>query len=252
MKIQIKDLHKTYRLQKGQPLTVLSGINLDIEAGDFIIIQGESGCGKSTLLNLIAGLAFPSAGEILVDGNPVTGPHPSRMLLFQQPSLLPWATVEENISFGCKIRRETSRLKERTQQSIQLMGLEGVEKNYPAELSVGMAHRVCIARALLASPDILLLDEPFRSLDTVNSIRLMNELIDIWKKEKFTAVFVTHNIEESVMLGNKIVLLGSKPTKIIETVNLDLPHPRHISDESFVAMKTMIYEKCREAGRRTA
>lgn len=211
-----------------------------------MIILGESGCGKSTLLNLLAGMMSPTSGEILIDQRKVTAPHPSRILLFQQPSLLPWLNVEENIAFGCKIRGERDNLAHRIRHYIELMGLPGMEKIHPPELSAGMAHRVSLARALIGNPEILLLDEPFRSLDTFNSLRLMNELISLWKREHFTAVFVTHNIEEAIFMGNKIVLLGGRPTGIEEIFNIDLKHPRDITDEAFIQTRATIFARFKE------
>lgn len=227
---------------------VLENINLEIEAGEFIILQGESGCGKSTLLSIIAGLLPPGSGEVLADGQPIRSPHPSRILHFQQPSLLPWLNVRENIAFGCKLRRDQKNIDERIRYHIELMGLTGKEKVYPSELSVGMAHRVCIARAMMAEPDIMLLDEPFRSLDTINSIRLMEELISLWQKVRFTAVFVTHNIEESVFLGARVVLLGGTPTRIRDIIHINLPYPRDMADLRFIHTRNLIFQKCRETG----
>lgn len=246
MKIQIKNVSKTFQLQTGEHFTVMENINLDIQEGDFLIVLGESGCGKSTLLNLMAGMTAPTSGDVLVDGKPVTKPHPSRVLIFQQPSLLPWLNVEENIAFGCKIRGEREDLEERTRQYIELMGLTGVEAVHPPELSLGMAHRVSLARALMGNPEILLLDEPFRSLDTFNSLRLSNELIRLWKQEHFTAVFVTHDIEEAVTLGNKIVLLSGRPTRVTDAFDVTLPHPRNPSDEAFVKLRERILKKFKE------
>jgi ABC-type nitrate/sulfonate/bicarbonate transport system ATPase subunit len=246
MKIQVKNISKTYQLQAGQQLKVLQDINLDIAEGDFTIILGESGCGKSTLLNLLAGMMSPTSGDILIDQKKVTTPHPSRILLFQQPSLLPWLNVEENIAFGCKIRGELNNLNQRIRHYIELMGLSGMERIHPPELSAGMAHRVALARALIGNPEILLLDEPFRSLDTFNSLRLMNELINLWKGEHFTAVFVTHNIEEAIFMGNRIVLLGGRPTGIEEIFNIDLKHPRDITDKAFIQTRANIFAKFKE------
>ena len=162
-------------------------------------------------------------------------------MIFQQPSLLPWLTVAENIAFGCKIRGDTKELDQRIRHYIELMGLSGVETIHPPELSLGMAQRVSLARALMGNPEILLLDEPFRSLDTFNSIRLSNELIYLWKQEQFTAVFVTHNIEEAILLGSKIVLLSGRPTHIIDTFTIDFPHPRKASDKSSIDLRVRIF-----------
>ncbi len=230
---------------------VLEGIDLDIERGDFVAILGESGCGKSTLLKMIAGLVPPTTGEIRLEGpnRPtvrVHGPDPSRMMLFQQPSLLPWLTVRENIAFGCRLRGDHEDLDYRTDQFIEMMGLYGHGDKYPSQLSVGQAQRVCLARALIGHPAVLLLDEPFSALDTLTRTRLQEEFINIWQSEGFTAVFVTHDIEEAILLGRKVVLLGGYPTRVEEVFDIALPYPRKITDEPFFQVKNRIIERFRQ------
>ena len=233
MNIKIDNISKVYDLPNGEKLSVLEEINLQIKAGEFVIILGESGCGKSTLLNIIAGLLSSSSGEIRVDDEIVTTPHPSISLLFQQPSLLPWLNVEENIIFGCKIRGDTKNLKERSEHFINLLGLSSFEKCYPHELSVGMAYRVSLARALIGHPKILLLDEPFTSLDTFTKSHVQEELIRIWQDERFTAIFVTHDIEEALLLGNKVIILGGRPCQIRDIININTPYPRDLANVNF-------------------
>jgi ABC-type nitrate/sulfonate/bicarbonate transport system ATPase subunit len=242
MKIQLKDVSKSFKPQSSHKFTVLEGINVTINEGDFVVVLGESGSGKSTLLNMLAGLTPITGGEIRVEGRPVTGPHPSRSILFQQPSLLPWLNVKDNIVFGCKIRKDRTNLDIRALQLIEIMGLSGFENNYPPELSVGMAQRVCLARSLIGHPEILLLDEPFASLDTINRTRLQDELIEFWQIEQFTAVFVTHDIDEAITLGNRILLLGGRPTSIMEQIEIDLFYPRCITDDDFNRVRTKIFE----------
>jgi len=243
MKIRIEKINKDFCLPKGAWLPVLEDISMGIEEGDFVIILGESGCGKSTLLNIIGGLTLPSSGTVWVDGGQVQGPLPAISMHFQQPSLLPWLDVEDNIAFGCRIRGELDNLEYRVNEFIEMMGLSGFEKTHPAELSVGMACRVSLARALVGRPDIFLLDEPFGSLDTFTRSRLQEELINIWLSEGFTAVFVTHDIAEAVLMGNKIVLLGGRPCRIMDIIETDLPYPRRMTDESFFRCKKDILKK---------
>lgn len=247
MKIDIKNISKDFVLPNGKRYTSLGDITLGITRGDFVVILGESGCGKSTLLGILAGLAKASSGRILVDGKEVAGPHPSRAMLFQQPSLLPWLNVENNIAFGCKLRGELTNLKYRVSQFIELMGLSGFEKTYPSELSVGMAHRVCLARALIGSPEILLLDEPFGALDTFTRARLQEELINLWMSERFTAVFVTHDIEEAVFMGSRIVLLGGKPTNVSHIFENTLVYPRRLTDTHFNKVKLALMDRFKTA-----
>lgn len=244
MRISMRSISKSYGLKSDFYQHVLSDIDLDIEEGEFVIFQGASGCGKSTLLNILSGHVFPTKGSVQIDGQNVTAPHPSRILLFQHPTLIPWLNVKENIEFGCKIRKEKKGFEKIADYYIELFGLKGKEDTYPAELSVGMAHRVCIARALMAKPRLLLLDEPFRSLDTKNSLKLMREIIDLWEKNKFTVVFVTHNIEESILLGTRVIVLGGNPTKIVDSIPVDLKYPRNIRDRNFIDLKKKIYKAC--------
>lgn len=245
MTIRIENLFKTYALPNGASYPVLEDITFTIEEGDFVMILGESGCGKSTFLNVLAGLLPISSGTIRVNGADIEGPHPSRSIIFQQPSLLPWLNVEENIVFGCEIREETQNLS-RVNQLIRIMGLSGFEKTYPPELSVGMAQRVCLARALIGNPEILLLDEPFTSLDTFSRTHLQEELMDFWQIENFTAVFVTHDIDEAILMGNKVVLLGGRPCRIIEHFDIDLKYPRDISHSAFFEIRTTILRKFKD------
>ncbi|MBF0101058.1 MAG: ABC transporter ATP-binding protein [Desulfobacterales bacterium] len=243
MTIHMKDVSKRYTLPKGKELLVLEGIDLEIRHGDFVIILGQSGCGKSTLLNLLAGFQFPSTGNILINNKPICGPDPSIAFLFQRPSLLPWLTVEENVAFGCKIRGDTHKLAYRVTQFIEMVGLSGFEKVHPPKLSVGMAYRVSLARALIGHPQIFLLDEPLVSLDTFMRNRLQEELINIWLSEYFTAIFVTHDIDEAVLLGTKVVVLGGRPSRIRGIFDIQLPYPRKPTDESFFHTRTSLLKE---------
>ncbi len=245
MKILIKNLSKVFQLPKGKWLSVLKNIDFSVTKGEFVVILGETGCGKSTLLKILAGLDFPSSGEIWAGSEKINGPNPSRSIVFQNPTLLPWLNVSENIAFGCKIRGELENLDQRIAGFIKLMGLTGFEKCHPPELSVGMAHRVALARAFIAKPDLLLLDEPFGALDTVTRTYLQGELTSIWQREKFTVVFITHDIEEALIMGGKIVLLGGEPTGIRKVFDVDLSYPRDITNHFFIQTRTEILHSFR-------
>jgi NitT/TauT family transport system ATP-binding protein len=247
LKIRTEQIGKTFYLPKGEVVQVLADISLEVEAGDFVMILGESGCGKSTLLNILAGLIRPSTGRLWIDGEPSNGSRRAVFTHFQQPSLLPWLTVEDNIAFGCRIRGEVENLGYHVNEFIEMMGLSGFEKASPAELSVGMACRVALARGLIGHPDIFLLDEPFASLDTFTTTRLQEELINIWLSEPFTGVFVTHDVEEAVLMGKKIVLLGGQPSRVMDVIEIDLTYPRKITDESFFHCKRMVLDKFKRA-----
>lgn len=230
MKLFVENIEKTFHLPDKTSVPVLKDIQLPVEQGEFVMLLGESGCGKSTLLNIIAGIVPPSSGRILVDDKIVTKPDPEISLLFQQPSLLPWLNVFDNIAFGCKLRGDTKDLDDRIHYFINLIGLDGFEKIYPSELSMGMACRVSLARALIGHPKVILMDEPFVSLDTFTRTRMQQELIKIWEYEKFTAIFVTHDVDEAIVLGNKVVLLGGKPCSVRKIIDIAIPYPRKITD----------------------
>jgi ABC-type nitrate/sulfonate/bicarbonate transport system ATPase subunit len=182
-----------------------------------------------------------------VDGEPVAGIHPSRSMLFQQPALIPWLSVRKNVAYGCRLRGDLDRLDYRVSQFIEIMGLSGFEDTRPAALSLGMAHRVCLARALVGRPGILIMDEPFASLDTFTRAHIQEELVNIWLSEQFTAVFVTHDIDEAILLGNRIVLLGGNPVGIIDVFTSDAPYPRSGGDPGFHEFRYSILKRFKES-----
>ena len=243
MKIEIKRLDKKFRLSGGRELPVFAGLDLTIESGRLVVILGASGCGKSTLLSMIAGLTMPSCGEILADQKLIAGPSPSRYLLFQNPSLLPWLTVADNISFGCRVRGDRKDLSRRVMDLIELTGLEGFANAYPAELSVGMTQRVCLAQAILDSPQLLLLDEPFSALDSFRRTSLQREVVKIWQQKRFTTILVTHDLDEAITIGQRIIFLGDHPCKVKGTYDIDLSYPRDTTDpDSFKIRNKIIRE----------
>ncbi|MCU4350722.1 ABC transporter ATP-binding protein [Acinetobacter ursingii] len=230
--LSIKKLNKSFQRDQNK-LTVLDGIHLDIEQGEFISIVGSSGCGKSTLLRLIAGLDPDYQGEILLNQIPIQGTDLKRGLIFQEHRLLPWLTVSENIHLALE-ETELSRSEKnaRVKAHIEIVGLTGFENAYPHELSGGMAQRVAIARGLVNKPDILLLDEPFGALDAMTRSHLQAELQRIWQHEKITMILVTHDIEEAVYLGDRVIVMSARPGKIKEIIPIPLAHPRHKDSES--------------------
>lgn len=243
MKIDIQKVTKTYNKSEKSDHIVLKDISFSIDEGDFVIILGESGCGKTTLLNMLAGLELPTSGTIYVDGVAVSGIHPSRSMLFQQPTLIPWLNVTENVAYGCKLRGDTNKLDYRVHQFLEIMGLVGFANAKPSQLSLGMAQRVCLARALVGHPDILLLDEPFASLDTFTQAHIQEELVNLWLSEQFTAVFVTHDIDEAIRLGNKIILLAGEPANIKDTFEINEEYPRDRNNPSFKEIRTEILDR---------
>lgn len=228
--VTINQLSKTFHSNKDQ-IQALRNINLDIEEGEFITVIGPSGCGKSTLLKIIAGLDLNYQGQLLLEGENVKGPGIDKGFIFQEPRLLPWLNVERNIAADLNLRNPEVR--EKVDDLINLVKLTGFEKSYPKELSGGMAQRVSIARALLRNPKVLLLDEPFGALDAFTRAHMQEVLLDIWKRNKTTMIFVTHDIDEAVFLGNRIVILKPRPGSIQDIVTVDLPFPRKKTNESF-------------------
>ncbi len=247
MKIEIEKINKFYYSPGQKPQQILKDISFSIDPGDFVIILGESGCGKTTLLNLLAGLEAPTSGQIRVNGEPVSGIHPSRSMLFQQPALIPWLSVKENVAYGCRIRKDVKDLDYRVSQFLEIMGLTGAADAKPDHLSLGMAQRVCLARALVGHPQVLLLDEPFASLDTFTQAHIQEELVNLWMSESFTAVFVTHDIDEAIRLGNKIVLLAGDPAGITQIFDIKEPYPRQQNNPAIKALRTTILDRFKNA-----
>jgi len=238
--LDIRGLGKRYANTQasGGELQVLEGIDLHVPAGRFVSIVGTSGCGKSTLLRLILGLDAQYEGRILLDGQPISGTGRERGIVFQDHRLFPWLTVEQNIAVG--LRNSPFSAKEKRDlvaEHVALVGLEGFEKSWPHQISGGMAQRVAIARGLVNRPRVLLLDEPFGALDALTRSRLQKELQRIWQKERITMLLVTHDVEEAVFLGDRVVVMQPSPGRIRRTVEVDLPHPRNRSDPAFIALR---------------
>jgi NitT/TauT family transport system ATP-binding protein len=241
-KIQIQDLWMTFQGKTGaRDVHVLEAIDLEVQEGELICIVGQSGCGKSTLLNIVGGFLQASRGTARIDGEPVTGPDPKHIFIFQENAVFPWLTVEENIGFGVK-RSSAKERQERVHHYIEMVGLTGFEKSYPRELSGGMKQRVEIARALAAEPDVLFMDEPFGALDYLTRLRLRAELIRIWQQERKTVLFVTHDVEEAVQLADRVVVMGKRPSRIRAIVPVDVPRPRDLDDPRCRGLRDEIFD----------
>ncbi len=235
--IDIQNLNKQYDV-KGKALKVLDNISLSIKPGELISIVGSSGCGKSTLLRLSIGLEAGYEGEILLDGQRIQGTSLNRGIVFQEHRLFPWLTVEQNVGLGLLNAPGTQAAKDKSvQEHISLVGLKGFEKAYPYQLSGGMSQRVAIARALVNRPEVLLLDEPFGALDALTRTRLQQELQRIWQAEGITAILVTHDVEEAVYLGDRVVIMQPRPGRIQRIVDVPLARPRDRIAADFVAIK---------------
>ena len=225
-KILAEHIDKIYTSGK-KSTKAIEDASIDIQDNDFVCIVGPSGCGKSTLLRMLAGLDFPTSGNIIVNDRKVTGPGPDRGMVFQTYTLFPWMSVEDNIKFGLKLKNmPKDKREEIAKRYLKIIGLEKFAKSYPKELSGGMKQRVAIARALANQPEVLLMDEPFGALDPHTKSMMQLLMREIWEKEHPTVVFITHDIDEAVFLANKIYVMSARPGKIMKEVNVYLPHKR--------------------------
>lgn len=247
--ISIKRVHKEYKVEKGANVNALNGVTLDIEKNEFVCVVGPSGCGKTTLLNIIAGLETFDSGSVSMHGQPIVGPAPERGVIFQQYALFPWMTVRKNIEYGLKFIRKpvqveqtdasgkkeivtvmqkftTEEKRRLSDHYIKMVNLSGFENSFPKALSGGMKQRVAIARGYALNPEVLLMDEPFGALDAQTRAQLQEDLLKTWEKEKKTVFFITHDVDEAVLLASKVVIMSARPGQIKEIVDIDLPYPR--------------------------
>ncbi|MCE9592707.1 MAG: ABC transporter ATP-binding protein [Planctomycetes bacterium] len=239
-KVVVRGLGKVFE-RKGDGLVVLDQVDLTIAAGEFVCLLGPSGCGKSTLLNIIGGFEKPTVGSVTIDGAPVVGPDPRRVFVFQEYGVFPWASVWDNIAIGLRHLPRAER-DARIHRYVELIGLEGFEKTYSSELSGGMRQRVAVARALAVSPDVILMDEPLGALDSLTRFQMRTEILRLWQKERMTILFVTHDVDESVQLADRVVVMSPRPGRIAAVVPIDMPHPRELGSPAYAALKTKLYE----------
>ncbi|GIF14742.1 ABC transporter ATP-binding protein [Actinoplanes teichomyceticus] len=224
--ITVDRVRKVFTL-KNEEFVALGEVSLELADNEFVTVVGPSGCGKTTLMNILAGLETPTSGQALLDGEPVTGPGPERGVIFQQYALFPWLTVRENVEFGLR-NQGVPRARRRVvaDHFIALVGLERFADALPKTLSGGMKQRVAIARAYAVNPSILLMDEPFGAVDALTRVRLQEQLLATWSRDRRTVVFVTHDVDEAVFLANRVVVMAARPGRIAEIVDVDLPYPR--------------------------
>ena len=239
-RLQVRSVSKSFKVS-GAPIEVLRDVSLDVAAGEFVVVLGPSGCGKSTLLRLISGLDRDYRGSISQDGEAITGTSLDRGIVFQEPRLFPWATVWQNIALGLKNAPITENAKrESIAAHIALVGLDGFEHAYPHQLSGGMAQRVAIARGLVNRPHLLLLDEPFGALDALTRARLQIELQRIWAHEQITMVLVTHDVDEAVFLGDRVVVLAPRPGRISRIFDITASRPRQRDDDQLIRIRNAV------------
>jgi NitT/TauT family transport system ATP-binding protein len=249
-KLRLENVTKRFPIQgQKSSFTAIEDINIDLAAGEFLVLVGPSGCGKSTLLDLLGGLSTPSSGRILLDGKPITGPGLDRGIVFQQYALLPWRTARKNIEFGLEAKGLPAAVRrERAEHYLELVGLRSFADRFPHELSGGMKQRVAIARSLAFDPEVLLMDEPFAALDAQTRESLQDELLRIWKATGKTILFITHGIDEAIYLGQRVAVLTSRPGRIKKIVDVVIDRAAEDirSDAEFRAQRHHIWSLLRD------
>ena len=250
--ITVENLNKRFpaRAKGAEPVDALVDVNLTIKDHEFVTLLGPSGCGKTTLLRMVAGLeTIDSGGSIQVDGKPVTGPSPKRAMVFQSFALMPWANVLTNIAFGLELAgRDKKERLDIARRLAETVGLAGFEEHLPAQLSGGMQQRVGLARALAVEPDVLLMDEPFGALDEQTKRLMQEELLRIWEKERITVLFVTHSIDEALLLGDRVVVMSPRPGKVDEVFDVPLARPRSHdteADSEYIRLRAQLWDRLR-------
>ena len=226
VRVRIDNVRKVFNTRNGE-MVALNGVNLDIHDNEFICVVGPSGCGKSTLLNIIAGLSEPTSGKVYCDGKEVTGTGTERGVVFQQYALFPWLTVKKNVMFALEMRGVKGKAaEEEAMKYLEMVQLAKFADHYPKELSGGMKQRVAIARAYAAEPEVLLMDEPFGALDAQTRTQLQTELLETWEKKRKTCFFITHDVEEAIILAQRVIIMSARPGRIKDIVDIDIPYPR--------------------------
>ena len=224
----------------GADLPVLEDVSLTIKPGEFVALLGPSGCGKSTLLRLVAGLESPKAGVLREDDLRIKGPHPSRVVVFQDPTLFPWRSVWDNVALGLEAQGILKSQRQRVDAALDLVGLSAFRNAYPHQLSGGMAQRVALARALVNDPKILILDEPLGKLDSLTRITMQAEIVSLWQRKGLTALLVTHDVEEALFLANRVIVLSDRPARVKADILVDRPYPRHRGDSYLADLRKQI------------
>ena len=254
-KLRIDNVALRFKPRTGDPVTALENISLGVEDKEFSVIVGPSGCGKTSLLRLVAGLIEPTEGSISLDNTSISGPGKDRGMVFQSYTLFPWLTVQDNVEFGLRIAGiPTTQRREASRRYIAQVGLTGFERLYPKQLSGGMMQRVALARALANDPAILLMDEPFGALDSQTRSLMQELLLDIWQSSHKTVLFITHDIDESILLGDRVYVMTARPGRIKEMVEIDLPRPRTVemlTSNAFMAIKRRIMHSIHEEAMRS-
>ena len=249
--LQLENVSKVFAKVESDEVThALQDVSVTMKSGEFVSLVGPSGCGKSTILRLVAGLITPTLGRVTVDGTEVEAPSPERGVVFQNPTLFPWLTVEKNIAFSLDVRGMKDGKDERVDQMIRMIGLERFRNDYPAQLSGGMAQRVALVRTLINEPEILLLDEPLGALDEFTRMNMQDEILNIWAQRKQLALMVTHSIDEAVYMGTRVLVMEANPGHIVADIKIDEEFPRDRASARFVEYRNEILNKLHYGGKK--
>jgi len=248
--LQLENVSKSFaKIETDEVTHALTSVTTTMESGEFISLVGPSGCGKSTMLRLVAGLIPPTTGKLTVNGKEIEKPGPDRGMMFQKATLFPWLTVRDNIAFSLKMQGKLKGNEDKVDNMIKVIGLEGFREDYPAQLSGGMAQRVALVRSLINEPPILLLDEPLGALDAFTRMNMQDEILKIWQEKQQLAIMVTHDVDEAIYMGTRVLVMDAHPGRVIADITIDLPFPRDRSSREFVEYRNDILNKLHFAGK---
>ena len=251
--LKLENVSKSFaKIETDEVTHALTSVTTTMESGEFISLVGPSGCGKSTMLRLIAGLITPTTGKLTVNGEEIEKPAPDRGMMFQKATLFPWLTVKDNIAFSLKMQGKLKGNEDKVENMIKVIGLEGFREDYPAQLSGGMAQRVALVRSLINEPPILLLDEPLGALDAFTRMNMQDEILKIWQEKQQLAVMVTHDVDEAIYMGTRVLVMDAHPGRVIADIPIDLPFPRDRGSREFVEYRIDILNKLHFAGKGAA
>ena len=249
--LKIEDVSKSFaKVETDEVTHALTSVTTTMESGEFISLVGPSGCGKSTMLRLVAGLIKPTTGKLTVNGKEIGDPGPDRGMMFQKATLFPWLTVYDNIAFSLKMQGKLKGNEDKVENMIKVIGLEGFRDDYPGQLSGGMAQRVALVRSLINEPPILLLDEPLGALDAFTRMNMQDEILKIWQEKQQLAIMVTHDVDEAIYMGTRVLVMDAHPGRVIADIKIEQPFPRDRSSREFVEYRNDILNKLHFAGKR--
>ena len=249
--LKLENVSKSFaKIETDEVTHALTSVTTTMESGEFISLVGPSGCGKSTMLRLVAGLISPTTGKLTVNGKEITEPAPDRGMMFQKATLFPWLTVRDNIAFSLRMQGKLKGNEDKVENMIKVIGLEKFREDYPAQLSGGMAQRVALVRSLINEPPILLLDEPLGALDAFTRMNMQDEILKIWQEKKQLAIMVTHDVDEAIYMGTRVLVMDAHPGRVIADIPIDLPFPRDRGSREFVEYRIDILNKLHFAGKK--